>query len=193
MKQNCNGLAIPSHTVGYIHGLSILKHESFFKLVTSKSERDDRPSSVIYTYPCNDCTSWASKIDNNYGQFVQFEFNSSIHATHYSFKSFSSTIYPKCWNVSSSLDGIDWILQDNHINDDVLSCGGELIFSLRIPGYYKYFRLTNTGMSSYEPSPTQLYVSRFDIHNIYSTLKYTCDKSKNYDYFKFSFLIILSK
>ena len=164
---------LTSNAVGYINKLSNENRLSDVTTTCTQEYDNSRKCENILKYPYTGYDSYASISVVSCNQFIMHEFKTPIFATHYSFEPFSSSIYQRNWRVETSNNGDDWVLQDNHTNDDILNCGKELLFNLKKPDKYKYFKFVNTGKSSYS-SPYILYSRRFDIMNIKNSIDRYC-------------------
>ena len=65
--------------------------------------------------------------------------------------------------MTTSNNGVDWIEQDVHNDDDCLKSNNEALFKFKKIGQYRFFKFTNAGLSSYPSDQTVLYARRFDI------------------------------
>ena len=157
---------IASDFVGYINKLALEDKLGDVSVSCSTPYDSTRQIDVILKFPNTNIVSYASVFNASYGQFIQLLFKTSIFATHYSFEPHDSSVYQRNWKVETSNNGVNWILQDNHTNDDVLKCGYELLFRMKKPGNYKYFKFVNTGINSYS-NYAVLFSKRFDIFNIF--------------------------
>ena len=183
--------------IGYLRYLVSTNRSSEIKITSTANEADDHPPSLIITNPITD--RWASKSSTNFGQYVQIELLSSpLFLTHYSYFSVPwEGVYNMNWNFSVSKDGINWIVVDSHVDDDVLKSNKEEKFKINKPDYYRYFRLTNTGKNYYETvsdgdqTRTILYVAQIDLYTNKLMYITQCESIYNFKYFHLLFIFII--
>ena len=186
-----------NENIGYLRYLVSSNRSSEIKITSTANEANDHPPSLIITNPIT--TRWASKRNSNFGQYVQIELLSNpLFLTHYSYLSFMRAgIYNMNWNFSVSKDGINWVVVDSHVDDDVLKSNKEEKFKINKPDYYRYFRLTNTGKNYYETvsdgdqTRTILYVAQIDLYTNKLMYITQCARVNNFIYHHILFIFII--
>ena len=158
----------PNNLYGYLRYLVLTNQKDEIILSSSQRFSDEYLLDFIITNPIN--YEFATIRNSNFGQYVQIELkNKPFYLYEYSYKSHHLPIYYNMnWNFSVSKDNDEWIVVDSHTNDDVLKSFKEEKFKISKPGYYKFFRLTNTGYNYYNDeltteSRTILYVAHLDL------------------------------
>ena len=167
--------------VGYLRYLVSTKQTDKIKITSSASESSSTPPSLIIRNPITN--RWASTRTYSFGQWIQIELltEKPFYLTAYSYLSHHMSIYYNLnWNFSVSNNGSKWIVVDSHVNDYVLKSFKEEKFTIDKPGYYRFFRLTNTGLNYYNGETTDaqtiLYVAQIDL---YTNRRFCCSKEIN--------------
>ena len=169
--------------LGYIHKLALVNKLNTIEATNSGSHAQistfdqKRNFSVIFIFPNDDLLSWYSAASTTYGQYIQYDFKKQIYASCYSFAPHGSDVYQLYWNMSTSVDGVNWVLQDEHSNDHALNSGKETLFYFKNPGRFRYFKFTNKGINTYSAQYI-LYAKRFDIFSFQITEKQCTNKNK---------------
>ena len=170
--------------LGYIHKLVLANKLNTIEATNSGSHAQistidqKRNFSVIFIFPNDNLASWYSAASTTFGQYVQYDFKKQIYASYYSFAPHGTDAYQLYWNMSTSVDGVKWVLQDEHANDHALSSGEETLFYFKHPGKFRYFKFTNKGINTYSAQPYLFYVKLFDIFSFKINEKLCTNKNK---------------
>ena len=161
---------------GFLRYLVSIDLSARILVTTNGNESVERPPSLIITYPNTD--HWASLVNYDFGQYIQVELlHMKFKITNFSYENLRPDLcYSMNWQFLGSLNGEDWDILDEHIEDDILGTGSKIIFPV-INGFYSFFRILHTGFNYYSGQPTShppstiLYVRNIDLFGTFYDFK----------------------
>lgn len=135
------------------------------------NETESRPPRLIITYPNNN--HWASCKTRDFNQYIQVKLMHKVFISGYAFERWERFpgVYMMNWRFLGSVDGNEWSLLDEHVNDSIFSNTYAIRPNVK-KGVYNYFRILNTGLNHYDNLSdtnivrTILYMRYLDLYGV---------------------------